>query len=285
MPVATNKKVEDMTYFELLAWLGIGSSHPGGFPATLQNLELLQVKPDENVLDAGCGSGLTACYLAKKYGCKITGVDINPDMIAKARLRADKEGVTHLVEFKVADVLKLPFASNRFDLVVGESITVFLDKVKVYREFYRVLKPGGRVGDLEMALLKELPDQLKAQMLQCFGAGTDPLSFAAWLSTIQQAGFADCEIKNAQCLKNKSNLLLHELKKDWLLIKELTEKATSQPGLLARLQKNSAFMKKNLGYFGFGMIHGTKPLSQRTGFRAWVQQILSRRVPDNNAKQ
>lgn len=51
-------KVEDMNYFDFLAWLGMGSSHPGGFPATKQTLDTVQIKPEEYVLDAGCGSGL-----------------------------------------------------------------------------------------------------------------------------------------------------------------------------------------------------------------------------------
>jgi len=97
----------------------------------------MQVKTEEYVLDAGCGSGLNACHLAKTIGCKIIGVDINPQMVEKACLRAEKEGVSHLVEFRLADVYDLPFANNHFDLVIAESITVFLDKVKVYQEFYR----------------------------------------------------------------------------------------------------------------------------------------------------
>jgi len=101
--------VEEMNYFELLAWLGIGSSHPGGFPATKQNLDAVQVRTEEYVLDAGCGSGLTACHLAKTVGCKIMGVDINPHIIEKARLRAEKEGVSHLAEFSVSDVYELRF--------------------------------------------------------------------------------------------------------------------------------------------------------------------------------
>jgi SAM-dependent methyltransferase len=271
------KKVEEMNYFELLAWLGIGSSHPGGFPATKQNLEILQVKPEEYVLDAGCGSGLTACYLAKNSGCKIMGVDINSQMIDKACLRAEKEGVSHLIEFKVADVNNLPFANDCFDLVIAESITVFLNKVKVYQEFYRVLKPEGRVADLEMALLHELPSSLRRQMEECFGTGTDPLSFEEWLNALKEAGFQDAEIKNQQALTNKANIIMNELKKDWLLVKDLANKAASTPGLLARLQKNAGFMKKNLGYFGFGLVCGCKPtipVSTKLGFKEWVQQVL-----------
>lgn len=273
------KKVEEMNYFELLAWLGIGSSHPGGFPATKQNFDILQVKPEEYVLDAGCGSGLTACYLAKNSGCKIIGIDINSQMIDKACLRAEKEGVSHLTEFKVADVYNLPFGNDSFDLIIAESITVFLDKVKVYREFYRVLKPEGRVADLEMALLHELPSNLRIQMKDCFGPGTDPLSFEEWLNALKEAGFQDAEIKNPQALTNKANIIMNELKNDWLLIKDLANKVTGTPGLLNRLQKNAGFMKKNLGYFGFGLVCGRKPtllLPEKLGFQERVWEILLR---------
>lgn len=270
------KRVEEMNYFELLAWLGIGSSHPGGFPATKQNLDAIQIKPEEVVLDAGCGSGLTACHLAKTIGCKIIGIDINPQMIEKASQRAEKEGVPHLVAFQVADVNHLPFPDNHFDWVMAESITVFLDKVKVYREFYRVLKPEGRVADLEMALLGELPTPIRSQLEDCFGSGTNPLSFEEWLKALAEAGFQDVDIKNPQPLKNKSNVIMHELKKDWLLVKDLTNKVATQPGLLARLQKNAGFMKRNQGYFGFGLVYGRKPTPPKLSFKDWVWQLLFR---------
>jgi len=277
-----NKRVEDMNYFELLAWLGIGSSHPGGFPATKQNLDAMQVTAEEFVLDAGCGSGLTACHVAKTIGCKITGVDISPEMIEKASLRAEKEGVSHLVEFRVADVYNLPFPDNHFDLVMAESITVFLDKVKVYREFHRVLKPEGRVADLEMALQAELPDHLRTQLEVCFGSGTNPLPFDEWHEALVQAGFQDVEIKNPQPLKsNNGNVILNELKKDWLLIYNLANKASSQPGLLTRLQKNAGFMKRYQGYFGFGLIYGRKPTPppppEKLSFKERILQLFLRK--------
>ena len=87
-PTDNLKPVDELIYFELLAWLGIGSSHPGRFPATLKNLSTMDIKAEVLLLDAGCGSGLTACYLAKTKGCRVIGVDINPQMIEKARLRA-----------------------------------------------------------------------------------------------------------------------------------------------------------------------------------------------------
>ena len=277
MSISEDKRVEEMNYFELIAWLGIGSSHPGGFPATQQNLDLVQVKLEDYVLDAGCGSGLTACHLAKTVGCKIVGVDINSQMIEKARLRAEREGVSHLVEFSVSDVYDLPFNDNHFDLIIAESITVFLDKLKVYREFYRVLKPEGRVADLEMAVLKELPTNVRRQMEECFGFGTNPLSFEEWLNTLAQAGFQDLDIKNPQPLRNNGNVIINELKKDWLLVKDLTNKIKRQPFLLPRLQKNAGFMKRNRSYFGFGLIYGRKPTPitpKKLRFKDWVRQVL-----------
>ena len=278
--ICENKRVEDMNYFELIAWLGIGSSHPGGFPATIQNLNAVEVKPEDYVLDAGCGSGLTACYLAKTVGCKIIGIDINSDMIEKARVRAEKEGVAHLVEFCVSDVYDLPFNENHFDLVIAESIAVFLDKEKVYREFYRVLKPEGRVADLEMAVLRELPPNVRHQMEECFGLGTNPLPFEEWIDALTQVGFQDVDIKNPQPLKDNGNIVLHELKKDWILVKDLMTKINRQPSLVRRLQKNAGFIKRNRGYFGFGLVYGRKPTPVtpiKLGFKDWVRQVLIRR--------
>jgi len=182
------------------------------------------------------------------------------------------------VEFRVADVYNLPFANNSFDVVMAESITVFLDKVKVYQEFYRVLKPEGRVADLEMALLRELPTNLRRQMEECFGSSTNPLPFQEWLNALTQAGFEDVDLKNPQPLRNRGNVIMNELKKDWLLVRDLMDKVKKQPGLVARLQKNAGFMKRNQGYFGFGLVYGRKPTPppspRRLGFKDRILQVF-----------
>ncbi|TGE37272.1 class I SAM-dependent methyltransferase [Desulfosporosinus fructosivorans] len=272
------KKVENMTYFELLAWLGIGSSHPGGFFTTKQTLDTIQIKSEDYVLDAGCGSGLTTCYLAKTTGSRIIGVDINPLMIDKAFQRAEKERVSHLVDFKVADVYSLPFAENFFDWVITESVTVFLDKVNVFREFYRVLKPKGQVADLEMTLLKELPTNLQKQLKEYYGSGTDPVSIEEWCNSLSRAGFEGVEIKNPQLLKT-DNLVASELKRDWLLYKDLDDKIKKQPGLLPRLQRSADFIKKNQSYVGFGLLYGRKPVATPTKFvlKEWLRKKTFRK--------
>lgn len=267
-------RIEDMNYFQLLAWLGIGSSHPGGFPATRRNLDLLKVKREEYVLDAGCGSGLTACYLAKTVGCRVMGIDIMPEMVEKARQRAERENVSDLVEFKVADVMNLPFPRGSFDLAMAESVTVFLDKVKVYRQFYRVLKPGGRLADLEMSVVNELSPELKDELHFVYGKGTDPLTFQGWVDALKEAGFEYTGILNAQANKINSGLLLQELKKDWIFVKDLAQKVSEQPGILHRLQNNAGFMRKNQGYFCYGLITGRKPLGSKLNLIERVKRSL-----------
>ncbi|KLU64205.1 demethylrebeccamycin-D-glucose O-methyltransferase [Desulfosporosinus acididurans] len=280
--MGSSKRVEEMNYFELIAWLGIGSSHPGGFPATRQNLLSLQLKAEDYVLDAGCGSGLTACHTAKIVGCKIVGIDVNPIMIEKAKKRAEKEGVSHLVTFEIADVYHLPYQDNSFDVIMAESITVFLKKAEVYQELYRVLKPHGRVADLEMILIKELPLPIRKQMEDCFGSSTNPLLYEEWINTLADAGFEEVCIENPQPMRSNSNTILSELKKDWLLLKDLPLKIKNQPGLYKRLQRNANFMKKNLYYFGFGLITGRKPEpkpkpSLKEGIRQWFLRLFHKR--------
>lgn len=268
-------KIANMNYFELLAWLGIGSSHPGGFPATRKNLALLEIGENTKVLDAGCGSGVTACYLAKSTGCAITAVDLSEEMIEKAKQRAEREGVASLIQFKVADVNHLPFASNSFDLVLAESLSVFLNKKRVYHEFYRVLKPGGQLADLEMALVKDMPPEVKQGMKECFGESTEPLSFEEWVEELTRAGFEYGGIKNPQYLNPHSQQVMQELKKDWVLVKDLAKKLAEQPSLLGRLQKNANFIKRNYSYFGYGLLCGYKPKR-----RNWFSQFTEVIWPD-----
>lgn len=268
------RKAEEMSYFELLAWLGFGSAHPGGFSVTRQNLSTLNIKPGDHVLDAGCGSGLTACYLARITGSSIIGIDINPLMIEKAVIRAEKENVSHLVEFRAADVYTLPFRDNSFDWVITESVTIFLDKDKAFREFYRVLKPQGQLADLELALLREIPPNLRGQLEECFGQGTDPLSFEQWCRVLSQAGFKDVQVRNPQNLKIES-LVGSEMHQDWLLFRDLEDKIKKHPGLKSRLQKNAGFIYKHQSYFGYGLFYGRKPetIPAKQGLRDLIRKI------------
>jgi arsenite methyltransferase len=135
-----------VTYLDFQAEVGI-TKHVGGFAATDELLSLCHIEDAKEVLNVGCGIGVGVAYIARKFGCRVVGVDISEKMIEWSRLRAAEEKVEALVELRVANVLDLPFESDRFEAVIVESVLAFVeDKPRAIRECIRVTKPGGYVG-------------------------------------------------------------------------------------------------------------------------------------------
>ena len=130
------------SFFDFAAEVGL-TKHLGGLEATEKILELCHVGEGSYILDVGCGAGQSSCYIAKKHGCRVVGVDINEMMIERSKERAEREGVKDMVEFRVADAQDLPFADDVFDAVITESVTAFPeDKQMAVNEYARVTKPG-----------------------------------------------------------------------------------------------------------------------------------------------
>jgi len=77
----------DKTYQQALAYYGIAGAHPGGHSLTKKMLKRERITKDTTVLDAGCGVGLTASYVSKRFGAQVTGIDLLPEMVEKARER------------------------------------------------------------------------------------------------------------------------------------------------------------------------------------------------------
>ncbi len=133
-------------YLDLQAEVGI-TKHVGGFAATDELLSLCHVEAAGEILNVGCGIGVGVAYVARKFGCRVVGVDISEKMVEWSRRRAREEKVEEKVELRQADVLDLPFEADRFDAVIVESVLAFVeDKPRAIRECIRVTKPGGYVG-------------------------------------------------------------------------------------------------------------------------------------------
>ena len=109
-------------------------------------LPLLQLGPETHVLEVASGSGGPALYLARTYGCRVTGIDANESGIATASQLAAAAGLQARVQFRHADATgPLPFAAGAFDaLVCIDSMNHFPDRAGVLHEWQRVLRPGGR---------------------------------------------------------------------------------------------------------------------------------------------
>ncbi len=158
------KNFESKLGYQLITWR---TKHFGHYPDGKPNIsekqaqrntqELvaknLKLKKGELLLDAGCGYGTTACYLAKKYHVNVVGIDINKYEIDYARKLAEKENVDDKAKFKVLDYSHTSFKNKSFDgIFTVETLSHSPDVKKTLREFYRILKPGGKITLLEYTL-------------------------------------------------------------------------------------------------------------------------------------
>lgn len=157
-------------YFEFQASIGM-TKHMGGFKATQQLAESCHIDNDKYVLEIGCGLGRSACYLAKKFGCRVLGIDISGKIVEQAVIRAQREGLEDLVDFRVQDAQNLTFEDSSFDAVIGESVLAFIpDKPLALSEFMRVAKSGGYVGFNECTWNEKPPAELVKYIGEVMGA-------------------------------------------------------------------------------------------------------------------
>ncbi len=148
-----------------------------------------ELTPQSHVLDLCSGIGGPARYLARTYGCRVTGIDLSEFNHRTASLRTKAAGLDELVDFHCGDALDPPFPNNSFSHVFGcEAWCYFPDKVQLYRVAHRMLKSAGMVGFLEAAC--DAPVVLRAG--EHLGA-VQYESIADYSSKLQEAGF--CAIR------------------------------------------------------------------------------------------
>jgi arsenite methyltransferase len=124
------------------------------------------IQPGEKVLDIGCGAGVDAIVAARLTGPAgaVTGIDLVPEMLAKAKENARLAGVDN-VDFQESSAEELPFPDASFDVVISNGIfNLVVDKVKALGEVFRILKPGGRFMLADQVLAGELPKETKARV-------------------------------------------------------------------------------------------------------------------------
>ena len=125
--------------------------HGRGLEATEDMANRLHVSGTDHVLDVGSGIGGPARYMARRFGCRVSGIDLTAEFCDVARHLTARLGLAERVSFEQGDALGMPFSDAAFDGAFSMNVSMNIaDKRALYREIHRVLKPGARLGLLEV---------------------------------------------------------------------------------------------------------------------------------------
>lgn len=168
--------------------LGLGCGNP---------VAIASLQVGQTVLDLGAGAGFDAFLAARVVGPTghVIGVDMTPEMVAKARANAKRSGFAQ-VEFRLGEIEALPVADGIVDVIISNCvINLCPDKRPVYREAFRVLKAGGRLAVSDVVAREVLPDEVKRDLALHSGclAGATPL--AELLAILREVGFVDAVVR------------------------------------------------------------------------------------------
>ncbi len=168
--------------------MGLGCGNPKA---------IADLKPGEVVVDLGAGGGFDCFLAAHEVGAegRVIGVDMTPEMVSKARANTNRDEFPQ-VEFRLGEIEHLPVADQTVDVIISNCvINLSPDKPQVFREAFRVLKPGGRLAISDVVATAELPQEVREDLALVAGC----IGNAALLSELERAmadaGFTDIRIQ------------------------------------------------------------------------------------------
>jgi arsenite methyltransferase len=170
--------------------LGLGCGNPTA---------IAELRAGEVVLDLGSGAGIDCFLAARKVGPKgrVIGVDMTPEMLGKARENARK-GDYRTVEFRLGEIEHLPVADRSVDVVISNCvINLAPDKDPVYREAFRVLRPGGRLAISDVVATRPISAKDRADPAQWSSCSSGALEVPDLKRRLRKAGFRRIEVRRA----------------------------------------------------------------------------------------
>jgi len=179
---------------------------------------IARLKPGMTVVDLGSGGGIDAFLSAKKVGPngKVIGIDATPEMIFRARKTAKEHGYEN-VEFRLGEIEHIPLDQGVADVVISNCvINLSPDKGQVFREAYRVLKPGGKLAVSDIVLLKDLPEEIRKDLGGWSQCVSGAVSEEEYIGGMRSAGFENVKVEERVVYQ-------HELLEDYLKSTESEE--------------------------------------------------------------
>jgi ubiquinone/menaquinone biosynthesis C-methylase UbiE len=271
------EEIEKLGYYDFMGYLEVPFFNIGGVGSIDKLAKLLGFEEGTRVLEVGCGTGGNACYLANKFGCHITGIDIAEQMVKQALLRAEELDLTDRVKFKLGNAYDLDFPDDSFDVVYTIFVSQFLDPSKAYKEFSRVLVSGGRLGINEMYREAEIPPEIKKNVdegEQVFREMTElPFNIRSdvdWENHFINNGFINVEMNKFTNVARSGETLkmVKEMGGWWRIIKTLWEmlllmakskRIRQRVGLIGKGKGILVNDRVNSRYIGYILCVGVKP--------------------------
>lgn len=187
--------------------LGLGCGLPTQFA---------QIKKGDTVIDLGSGAG-NDCFIARHEtgeSGKVIGIDFTPAMIEKARSNAEVRGFNN-VEFRQGDIEQMPVTSNVADVVVSNCVLNLVpNKDGVFKEIYRVLKPGGHFSISDVVLVGDLPAELKEAAEMYAGCVSGAIQKEVYLELVHSNGFTGVVLQKEKQIHIPDDILSQYLNAD-----------------------------------------------------------------------
>jgi ubiquinone/menaquinone biosynthesis C-methylase UbiE len=253
-------QIDRCDIFDFMAQhVGLTVIHPGGLSATSALADACSLRAADHILDLGCGKGTTAIYLARKYGCSVTGIDLSEELVSEAVSLARRARVRHRTHFQVGDAHSLPFPDETFDAVVSQAVLVLVkDKSQVIREALRVTRPGGRLGWLELSWQRRPPMEFLQSVsdVLCAHCMQNVETFQDWRSRLREAGVADLASSLFPLPPRSLNAMLRDEGPRNAF--GVTLRTLLRSSVRARTRKMSQFFRTHADLFGYGIYVGHK---------------------------